>query len=221
MANDQRSIFETLKRFDKEGREIWTARELRVGLGYVSWQNFSYPLDKAKALAKAKKIDIGSNFMPFENPANRRRERDDYKLTKLACCLIAECADKDKEGVVEAIAYFSDGQKSFPVQLENQDKTRIEAPVPTVLNQPAGESKLRELELVNEGLRLQIELNKTQLQLEEHRKKVIANFSEATQQKILGYVVISKDGSKKSKSQLSLPQGEELLTHNGQQTLFR
>ena len=39
--NYNKTIFESIKRIDKEGYEYWYARELMKVLEYTKWQNFN------------------------------------------------------------------------------------------------------------------------------------------------------------------------------------
>ena len=46
------SIFLSIKHIDKEGIEIWYARELQIVLKYIQWRNFDKVIEKARMACK-------------------------------------------------------------------------------------------------------------------------------------------------------------------------
>ena len=47
IANQSDSPFDSIRRFDENGKEFWLARELMKLMGYVKWQNFETPIREA------------------------------------------------------------------------------------------------------------------------------------------------------------------------------
>jgi len=103
--------FESIKHIDDDGNEYWYARELMPVYEYSRWENFSKSISKAiiscnksgsgsdrHFLTIAKKVELGNSVI---------REIDDYKLSRLACYLIAMNSDASKAIIAEAQLYFA------------------------------------------------------------------------------------------------------------------
>jgi DNA-damage-inducible protein D len=115
-ANDSpltpiRLSFEALKKLNRHGVEYWSARELQLCLGYLTWQRFVPAIKKAITSCSqsgnnpenhfssaAKMVSIGSGT---------NRELDDYHLSRFACYLIAQNGDPRKPEIAEAQKYFA------------------------------------------------------------------------------------------------------------------
>lgn len=122
------SLFESIRKFDDQGREYWLARELMPLLGYGQWKNFdkvikramdalskSYPHtgDHFVEIGKKIKIGVGSN-------KEATREIVDYKLTRHACYLIAQNGDSKKQEIALAQVYFATQTRRQEMAQEKQ-----------------------------------------------------------------------------------------------------
>jgi phage antirepressor YoqD-like protein len=120
------SPFDSIRRFDGEGNEYWTARELMVLLGYKAWQNFQKVIEVGlenleTAVGDTTPHIIASNELPT---ARVPVPLQDYKLSRLACYHIAlACDSRGKPEVKAAKHYFAVKTR----QAENpRELTRLE-----------------------------------------------------------------------------------------------
>ncbi|HLD97302.1 MAG TPA: hypothetical protein VI934_03075 [Candidatus Nanoarchaeia archaeon] len=54
--------FEEIKRFNADGTEYWTSRELAQVLGYERWENFQVVIEKAVASCKTSGVPVEDHF---------------------------------------------------------------------------------------------------------------------------------------------------------------
>ncbi len=117
-------ITELLNKFEGASREFygaecWSARDLRLILGYSSWQSFQRVIDRAKESCRAIGEDIQNHFadvvrdVELGNAAERSVQ--DIALTRYACYLIAQNGDASKSS---EIAF---AQTYFAVQTRKQE----------------------------------------------------------------------------------------------------
>ena len=103
--------FENKAQRDNNGVEFWYARDLQILLGYgSSWQNFSKVINKAKVSCEYYKQKVEYHFNDFIKMVNSgvaQRPKQDYKLTRYACYLIAQNGDTRKEPIAFAQTYFA------------------------------------------------------------------------------------------------------------------
>jgi len=136
--NQSDSPFDTIRRVDGQGNEFWSARELMPILNYKMWQKFKFVIENAKENIETVTQSSFEHFLPVEVKSHGRNGLD-YKLSRLACYHVALCCDsRGNDSVKMAKHYFA-------------IKTRE---AETVI--PAQNERLRELELVNENLKLQL-----------------------------------------------------------------
>jgi hypothetical protein len=132
-------LFDNLKRFDEQGNEYWLARELMATLGYVKWQMFKNVIDIAKENLETVVESTSNHFLLLE-VKSLGRNAIDYKLTRLACYHIAlACDSRGKDAVKFAKHYFVVKTREAEVII------------------PAQSDRLRELELINENMKLEIQ----------------------------------------------------------------
>jgi hypothetical protein len=95
--------FESLHR--KDDACYWFARDLMKSLGYETWQSFTNAIHRAMGTCTSLNISVRDNFA-----STRRRihglECNDYRVSRLACCLIALNGDTYRPRVAAAQAYF-------------------------------------------------------------------------------------------------------------------
>lgn len=112
------SDFEQIKRTDADGRIFWSARELSSAMGYSTYQKFCRILDKSMASAQAKGLNLADHFNRVVEMvklgSGAFREVENVHLSREACLLVAENADRKKPQVQIALTYFSQGEKALP-----------------------------------------------------------------------------------------------------------
>lgn len=112
------SDFEQIKRTDADGRIFWSARELSSAMGYSTYQKFCRILDKSMASAQAKGLNLADHFNRVVEMvklgSGAFREVENVHLSREACLLVAENADRKKPQVQIALTYFSQGEKAHP-----------------------------------------------------------------------------------------------------------
>lgn len=109
-------VSELLERFEKaryevDGIECWSARELQEILGYSEWRNFQNAIGKAKESCRTAGEELQNHFRDVTRTAElangATREVDDIALTRYACYLIAQNGDSAKVEIAFAQTYFA------------------------------------------------------------------------------------------------------------------
>lgn len=137
------SPFDLIRRFDENGAECWYGRELMGTLGYLKWERFGDTIDRAKLSCKNAGNVVVEHFFP-ESGSYKGRPREDYKLSRYACYLIAMNGDPRKGEIAAAQSYFA-------------AKTRE---AETII--PAQSAKLAELEAENRNMELKLKILEAQ-----------------------------------------------------------
>lgn len=109
--------FEDLK--NENGMCYWFATEYQHILNYQSFSTFEKVIQKAMKALNSLGIPLHDNIVPIMNPTSGK---NDYKLSRFACYLIAMNADPKKEEVAKAQAYFASMTRSFELMLEKSDQ---------------------------------------------------------------------------------------------------
>jgi len=103
--------FENIKHIDENGVEFWYAREIMKILEYNKWENFEKVINKAKASCENSGISAFEHFPDvrkmFKAGNGAKQLKNDYKLTRYACYLIAQNGDPRKEVIALAQTYFA------------------------------------------------------------------------------------------------------------------
>lgn len=111
MIPELRPTFENIRRTDERNNEYWSSRELSQAMGYSAYWKFQRVIDKAIVAANAKGMKIDDHFNHAVDMAKLGsgafRKVDIYRLSRMACLIIAENADTRKPLVQQARAYFS------------------------------------------------------------------------------------------------------------------
>ncbi len=105
------SDFERIKQVADDGRVFWSARDLASALGYSTYQKFERILGKAIAAARASDLAETDHFNQtvemVQLGSGSFRKVENYHLSREACLLIAENADRKKPQVQMAQRFFS------------------------------------------------------------------------------------------------------------------
>lgn len=115
--NEGESPFDAIRHFDEHGNEFWYGRELMPLLEYIKWDNFSNVIEKAMIACKNSNNDIDCHFSrPQEATVRPVNAKEDYKLSRYACYLIAMSGDPRKEAIAQAQSYFAIKTRQAEVQ---------------------------------------------------------------------------------------------------------
>ena len=114
-ANNNKSIFENIRRIDDNGKEYWSSRDLAKTLDYSDYRNFEKVIEKSKEACSLSNEKIEDHFVDLNEMvtigSGAKRELRSTKLTKYACFLISLNVDRSKASREEAERFFID--KSF------------------------------------------------------------------------------------------------------------
>lgn len=124
--------FEKIKQVDPYQNEWWSARDLAPLLGYSQWRRFADAIERAKlsCLTSGHVIDdhfVGAGKMITVGKGGQRAI-EDYKLSRLACYLIAQNGDPRKEAIAAAQLFFAVSTRENQLaQLYQQEQERLDA----------------------------------------------------------------------------------------------
>lgn len=112
LPQPSQTLFEQIKRFDENGNEYWSARELSKVLEYTEYRNLKPVIDKAKEACKNSGQEIDNHFVEFHEMVKigsgaERGFDDGVMLSRYACYLIVQNADPTKEVVAIGQTYFA------------------------------------------------------------------------------------------------------------------
>lgn len=105
------SLFESIKHFDENGTEYWTARSLWKILEYTEYRHFLPVIEKAKIACENSGQRIENHFEDIlemvEIGSRAERPVESVKLSRYACYLILQNADPSKTIVAQGQTYFA------------------------------------------------------------------------------------------------------------------
>ncbi len=108
---EMRPTFDEIRRTDEKGHEYWNSRDLRPAMGYSANWKFERVINKAIDVANAKGMNITDHFNQSVDMvklgSGAFRKVEVFRLSRMACMIIAENADGKKALVQQARAYFS------------------------------------------------------------------------------------------------------------------
>ena len=110
LTKEVASLFESIRHFDENGVEFWSARELAPYLGYSRWENFLDVLDKAKIACESSAGTILNDFRVVTKIVKAgfaEKPKEDVEMTRFACYLVAQNGDSRKPEIAQAQTYFA------------------------------------------------------------------------------------------------------------------
>lgn len=103
--------FENICRKDENGNEYWSSRDLCGAMGYSAYWKFQRVIDKAIKVAGEKGMNVDEHFNQAVDMVKigngSFRKVTIFRLSRMACMIIAENADNKKMLVQQARDYFS------------------------------------------------------------------------------------------------------------------
>lgn len=105
------SVFEQLRKIDKEGNEYWSAKALAKVLGYPHYSLFLPTLKQAKTacLLADQKVEehFKESILAQSAPTTKAPIATDIKLSRFGCYLVIQNGDPSLKAVAFAQAYFA------------------------------------------------------------------------------------------------------------------
>ena len=108
---EMRPTFDAIRRTDENNKEYWSSRDLCNAMGYSTNWKFQNVINKAIAVANQKGMKIDEHFNQTVDMvklgSGAYRRVNIFRLSRMACMIIAENADGKKPLVQQAREYFS------------------------------------------------------------------------------------------------------------------
>ena len=108
---EMRPTFDAIRRMDENNKEYWSSRDLCNAMGYSTNWKFQNVINKAIAVANQKEMKIDDHFNQTVDMvklgSGAYRRVNIFRLSRMACMIIAENADGKKPLVQQAREYFS------------------------------------------------------------------------------------------------------------------
>jgi DNA-damage-inducible protein D len=107
----QQTIFEQMKHLDSEGNEFWLSRELSKVLEYSEYRHFLPVIERAKESCSNSGSQKEDHFEDILDivviGSGAKRKLESVKLSRYACYLIIQNADRSKQAVALGQTYFA------------------------------------------------------------------------------------------------------------------
>lgn len=100
------SPFDSIRHIDEQGNEFWLGRELMHPLEYPRWADFTPVVEKAKLACQNTRNDVAVHFSGLTLKTDGR-PREDIKLSRYGCYLVAMNGDPRKPAIAQAQSYFA------------------------------------------------------------------------------------------------------------------
>ena len=106
IVTNSESPFDSIRQFDEQGNEWWSARDLFSILGYPRWADAKDVIERAKASCTNSQNHVYEHFSGM-TLKSKGRPKEDVRLTRSACYLVAQNGDPSKEEIAIAQTYFA------------------------------------------------------------------------------------------------------------------
>lgn len=127
--NLENSSFDNIRRTEENGNEYWLARELMVWVGYDSWTKFKRVIERAKLACFNSGENLDHHFIPWDNTAERKQgsgsKKQDYKLSRYGCYLVAMNGDPRQPEIAAAQRYFTVNTDESEMLLQTHLMTQL------------------------------------------------------------------------------------------------
>lgn len=104
--HSQESPFDAIRQVDDHGNEFWSARDLMPLLGYEKWERFADSINRALTAMQNTRVPVENNASRLREPIGKTT-RENFRLSRYACYLIAMNGDPRKAEVASAQSYFA------------------------------------------------------------------------------------------------------------------
>ena len=108
---EMRPSFDNIRRQDGGGNEYWSSRDLCAAMGYSAYWKFQRVIDKAIKVAGEKGMNVDDHFNQTVDMvrigSGSFRKVNIFRLSRMACMIVAENADVKKVLVQQARDYFT------------------------------------------------------------------------------------------------------------------
>jgi hypothetical protein len=118
------SPFDRIRRLD-ENEEYWLARELMHLLGYSRWSDFVDVVHRGEAACENAQNSMAQNFSGLLLKT-KGRPKEDYRLSRYACYLVAMNGDPRKTEIAQAQTYFAIRTREAETQQASPPKSQAE-----------------------------------------------------------------------------------------------
>jgi hypothetical protein len=119
-SNNNDSLFDSIRHYDNQGNEFWSARELMVVMGYTRWENFETAIASA-----TENLELAGDvvYQHFRSKVKKSKGRPslDYELTRYGCYMTALSCDGRKSEVALAKKYFAIKAREAEVIIPQQN----------------------------------------------------------------------------------------------------
>ena len=120
IVKKQHETFESIRHFDENGNEYWTARELAKVLEYSEYRHFLPVIERAREACRNSDHKVNDHFEDILHMvgigSGAQRQVGDTRLSRYACYLIVQNADPSKPVI-------ANGQTYFAIQTRRQELT--------------------------------------------------------------------------------------------------
>ena len=104
-------MFESIKQYQPNGFECWSARDLQPRLGYTEWRKFVGVIQRAMNACHSSGYATHDHFVGADKMVQLGdgaiREIEDFLLSRYACYLVAQNGDSRKPEIGIAQTYFA------------------------------------------------------------------------------------------------------------------
>ena len=108
---EMRPSFDNIRRHDESENEYWSSRDLCAAMGYSAYWKFQKVIDKAIKVAGIKGMNIDEHFNQAVDMvrigSGSFRKVNIFRLSRMACMIVAENANVKKVLVQQARDYFT------------------------------------------------------------------------------------------------------------------
>ena len=108
---EMRPSFDNIRRQDEGGNEYWSSRDLCAAMGYSAYWKFQRVIDKAIKVQVKKGMNVDDHFNQAVDMvrigSGSFRKVNIFRLSRMACMIVAENADAQKVLVQQARDYFT------------------------------------------------------------------------------------------------------------------
>jgi len=170
-----KSPFDSIRRIDEKGIEVWYARELMTIMGYSKWDAFLTAIERAIENMGLAGDNVEVNASDYKEPSGKtNQERLNYRLSRYGAYMVALACDGRKQEVALAKKYFAVKTRQAEVVIPQQNDELEALKLKLALANAEKDRAIAEKNLLDT------------------RNYIVTALPEPMQQKVLGYQVVEK-----------------------------